>query len=215
MKGRFVVFEGIDRSGKSTQIELLKEKYKNDDQHAFFFDPGSTKLGMQLRQIVKNGIEGEELDEGSELLLFTAARAQMCNSLIIPALVEGKTVICDRFLASTMVYQGFTKSMHKSSIILELHEQFCSGLTPDLTFLFKIPMEIYKKRGETTDRPDGVKDRFENEQKTEYASKIMQHYNRISHMNLTPGIGKKIVEIDGSKDKEEIFTIIETEISKI
>jgi len=211
MRGKFIVFEGIDRSGKSTQIELLKSQYKNNEA-IFLFDPGSTGLGLQIRRIVKEGIGEEKIDDGAELLLFTAARAQICNSIIIPALKEGKTVFCDRFFASTMVYQGFSKSMQRTGVILELHEQFCNNLTPDLTFLFTLPIEIYRERGKNSDRRENVKDRFEGKQE-EYTLQIMNHYNRISHMNLTPGIGKKIIEIDGTKSKEEIFNIIKSEIS--
>lgn len=110
-------------SGKTTQINLVSEILREKGYEVVTtFDPGDTKIGQKIRKIVKND---ENIEKSTELLLFTAARAELIHKVIIPALNEGKIVLCDRFIDSTYVYQGMCKGwgIH---IIQYLHRVCCS-----------------------------------------------------------------------------------------
>ena len=148
----FIVFEGVDGTGKSTQVEKCRA-WIQELGHAVTFcrDPGSTELGLKLRELLLNRSE-LKIDARAEMFLFMAARAQMVSEIILPALQRKEVVICDRFLLSTVVYQGHAGNVDPGQIwqIGKVANQACD---PDLTLVFDAPLQVAMKRlGASRDR---------------------------------------------------------------
>lgn len=136
----FITFEGSDGSGKSTQIHLLEDYLRKKGQNVQLTrEPGGTDIGERIRQVLLD-MEHEKMHARAETLLFNAARAQLIEQEIRPALSEGKVVLCDRFADSTVAYQGYGREQN----IEELKRliDFATGrLSPDLTFYLDLPPE--------------------------------------------------------------------------
>ena len=130
----FVAFEGVDGAGKSTQVRLLGEHLERSGREVVICrEPGGTSLGEELRRILLDPGSGD-LQPEVEVLLFMAARAQLCNKVIRPELEAGKVVISDRFLWSSVVYQGVVGGLGVEEV-LAIGRVATRGLLPDLTFL--------------------------------------------------------------------------------
>lgn len=155
--GILITFEGGDGSGKSTHVKFLAGLLQSLGLEVVCVrEPGGTPLGEQLREIVLNP-NNEGLSDRSELLIYEAARSQLVDDIIIPALKRGAIVLCDRFTDSTVVYQGYGRGIDRD-FIRELNDFATCGIHPDMTIVFKCP-----DRAEKKDRVDrrGVKDRLE------------------------------------------------------
>lgn len=140
----FITFEGIDGSGKSTQIQLLKEMLeKRNHVVTTLREPGGNILSEQIRQLLLDS--REQVDPRCELLLFTAARAQLVSSVIRPALEAGKIVICDRYIDSSVAYQGYGRGLSIESIE-SINDFATAGLIPDITFIFDLSVDDAAKR---------------------------------------------------------------------
>ena len=140
----FITFEGIDGSGKSTQIQLLKEMLeKRNHIVTILREPGGNILSEQIRQLLLDS--KEQVDPRCELLLFTAARAQLVSSVIRPALEAGKIVICDRYIDSSVAYQGYGRGLSIESIE-SINDFATAGLIPDITFIFDLSVDDAAKR---------------------------------------------------------------------
>lgn len=140
MKGLFITFEGGEACGKSTQVALLKEyilQKQNKDMFIFTREPGGTDLGETIRDLLLHN-KNVNITPRAELLLFLAARAQLYADCIRPQLDLGNVVIADRFYDSTIVYQGYARSVMPPEQILNLNLEILDNLTPDMTFYFKI-----------------------------------------------------------------------------
>lgn len=137
-KGKFITFEGLDGSGKSTQANLLLTWLEQQGHEVVYLrEPGGTNLGEKIRHLLLDVNENKMADR-SELHLFLAARAQLCAEVIRPALHEGKVVLCDRFFDSTLAYQGYGRGLDVEQLIL-LNDFATQNLQPDLTFLLQLP----------------------------------------------------------------------------
>jgi dTMP kinase len=151
MRGLFVTFEGIDRSGKTTQAGLLCEAL--GDEALGVREPGGTPAGERVRELLKD--PSVELSPEAEALLFAAARSELVAEVILPALSEGKVVVSDRFLDSSLAYQGGARGLGIEDV--ERVNHFATrGLKPDLTFLLDLPPDEAASRA-------GENDRFEDE----------------------------------------------------
>jgi len=140
----FITFEGIDGSGKSTQIQLLKEMLERRNHVVTTLrEPGGNILSEQIRQLLLDS--REQVDPRCELLLFTAARAQLVSSVIRPALEAGKIVICDRYIDSSVAYQGYGRGLSIESIE-SINDFATAGLIPDITFIFDLSVDDAAKR---------------------------------------------------------------------
>ncbi len=136
-RGWFITFEGLDGSGKSTQMRLLAERLRVEGHDVFeTAEPGGTPIGTQIRRILLDN-RNHELCPTAEMLLMFACRAQNIDQWILPALGEGRIVLSDRFTDSTLTYQGAGRGLG-SEVVLEVDRIACRGLVPDLTICIDI-----------------------------------------------------------------------------
>ncbi len=168
VKGKFITFEGSECCGKSTQSKLLYE-YLQEKGHKVIFlrEPGGTKISEDIRQILLDN-KNKSLTSETELLLYMASRAQTVSEVITPALNDGQIVVCDRFLDSTIVYQGYGLGLD-IKLIKSLGVFVTAGIKPDLTILLDLPLE---------DALNGIrreKDRIES-RPLEYHRKVKSGY---------------------------------------
>ncbi|HEX8855561.1 MAG TPA: dTMP kinase [Thermoleophilaceae bacterium] len=152
MRGLFVTLEGIDRSGKTTQTQLLVDALGND-QAISVREPGGTAVGERVRELLKD--PGVEIGAEAEALLFAAARAELVAQVIAPALEQGLVVVSDRFLDSSLAYQGGARGLGLQGVA-RINEWATGGVVPDLTILLRIDPETAASRA-------GEADRFEDE----------------------------------------------------
>ena len=152
MRGKFIIFEGTDGSGKSSVVEEVKKHLKVRFVPAdFVCDPGGTAIGAQIRKILL-ARENAEMSALTELLLYCASRTQLVAEKIMPALAEGRHVISDRFIYSTLAYQGVSGKIDENTL-RTLARVSTGGLEPAHAFLLDVPAEIGLKRaGKDLDR---------------------------------------------------------------
>jgi dTMP kinase len=152
-RGLFITFEGIDGSGKTTQIERLAARLRARGREVLeTAEPGGTAIGRKIRRILLDNAN-QDLSPTAELLLYFASRAQNVDECIRPALAAGKVVLCDRFTDSTLVYQGCARRLGADAVIA-LDRIACRGLEPDLTLLVDIAVETSLARAKA--RNDAV-----------------------------------------------------------
>jgi dTMP kinase len=156
-RGSFITFEGIDGSGKTTQLSGIAEYLENQGKEVLKLrEPGGTSIGEQIRTILLSR-GNMAMSVETELMLFAAARAQLVREVIEPALAEGKWVLCDRFMDSTTVYQGYGRQIDLQ-MIGQLNSIAVGRCKPDLTLLFDLSVEAagarLAARSEKSDRLD-------------------------------------------------------------
>ncbi|WP_345753140.1 dTMP kinase [Lactiplantibacillus pentosus] len=150
--GKFITFEGPDGAGKTTVLKNVVERLKTSKFEMADFvitrEPGGSKVSNQIRDIVLNQVDAN-IDINTEVLLFAAARRQHVVEKIVPALTDGKTVISDRFLDSSVAYQGGGRQFGLDKV-LDINQYATGGLEPDVTFYLKLEPEVGLKRINTT-----------------------------------------------------------------
>ena len=160
-KGFFITFEGPEGAGKSSQVAMLAEYLTGCGRECVITrEPGGTCLAEKIREVVKSHNTGEKVHDATELLLMEAARAQHVREKILPALENGKVVICDRFSDSTSAYQGGARKLPQDTIDF-LNDFASNGRKPDLTILLDLSPEAGFAR--IASRESEGYDRFENE----------------------------------------------------
>ena len=154
----FITFEGLDGSGKSKQAELLAEALRGTGLDVVTTrEPGGTPLGEHVRELL---LSGDGISPWAEAALFTAARAELVDGVIAPALESGAVVICDRYLDSSLAYQGVARGLGVDRV-LELNLPAIGGQLPDRTFLLEIdPGEAARRVGENGDRIEREDEQF-------------------------------------------------------
>ena len=183
----FITLEGIDRSGKTTQARLLAEAL--GPETLLLREPGGTDAGERIRELLAD--PGLELDPVTELLLFGAARAELVARAIRPALDAGHHVVCDRFIDSTLAYQGEARGLGRERVEA-LNRLATGGLEPDLTLLLRIDPEPAARR-------DGeAEDRFEREG-LELQRAVARAYDEIARRNRD-----RVVVIDADREVEAV-----------
>lgn len=139
MKGKFITFEGSEGCGKSTQSRLLAQYLKRKGKRVVYLrEPGGTKISERIRKILLD--PKNHITPICEMLLYMAARAEVVNKIINPAITQGKIVICDRFLDSTIAYQGYGLGMN-IGFIKKIGNFVTGGIKPDLTILLDLPVK--------------------------------------------------------------------------
>ncbi len=165
MKGTFITFEGGEGSGKSTQARMLAAHLKQKGYDVIATrEPGGTEIGDAVRAVLLNP-EFNEMGNVTELLLLAASRAQNVHERIKPGLERGAVVICDRFIDSTLAYQGYGRNFDLK-LLEALNRLATGGVTPDLTILLDLPVEVGLGRAKALDKLEskaGEGDRIEQE----------------------------------------------------
>ena len=196
LRGKFITFEGIDGSGKSTQLRLIASDLRFRGLNVLTTqEPGGTPLGRKLREIFLAA--DETVDPLAELLLFAADRAQHVNFLIKPALAQGKIVVSDRYADATYAYQGAGRGFSEDTIN-QVIKLATDGLKPDLTLFFDLPVETALSR--TDNRRDA------GEEKNRMDSEKADFYKRVreSYLELVAGESNRFRMIDASGAIEKV-----------
>ena len=161
MNGYFITFEGSEGCGKTTQIEALAKALEAQGKTVLITrEPGGTLIGEKIRNLLQDPSHKKDISDMTELLLFSASRAELITSRIQPALSRGEIVICDRFYDSTFVYQGLGRAIDMN-IVKQLNQITVGTLKPDLTILLDLDAKIGIERAKS--RQSGELDRIENE----------------------------------------------------
>lgn len=158
-----ITFEGLDFSGKTTQIKLLVEKLRSYGNDVIVVrEPGGTPISEKIREILLDK-KNLEMTQVAEILLFSAARNQLVNQVMKPALEAGKVVICDRYYDSTTAYQGYGRGVNLEDV-KRINKIATLGVVPDITFFVDIPIDEIERRIEiaksSTDRMESSGDSF-------------------------------------------------------
>ena len=204
MKGLFITFEGIDGCGKSTQTALCREWLEGMEREVLMVrEPGGTKIGEKIRELLLDK-KNSSMAPMTELFLFEAARAQIVEETIKPAIASGKVVICDRFFDSSFAYQGCARGLGPERVT-RLNMDATGGLAPDITFFLDISVaDAIKRRnsrGEEKDRIESAGDAFQ--------EKVRDGFVRAASED------KRIVTIDAASSPEIIFGQIKEKLEAL
>lgn len=203
MKGFFITFEGVEGSGKSTQVGLLASRMKEEGTDIVVTrEPGGTRIGELIRNIT-HGRENVDLTAVSEAYLMSAARAQLVREIIRPALHEGKIVIADRFIDSSLAYQGFGRQLGEETI-WQLNHLAIDGVIPDMTILLDITPTLGFARRNGTEKID----RLDLQQKDFY-ERVYNGYKKLAEKYK-----ERFTIIDSTKPIEEVSKEIWKRIKK-
>ncbi len=209
-KGLFIVLEGIDGSGKSTQARRLASKLVGLGKKSLLLhEPGGTALGEKISSLVKHDTE-VNIGPMAETLLFAAARAQLVEEVVRPALSEGTIVVCDRFTPSTEAYQGYGRKVPHD--LIKVATTYVVGdLVPDVVIWLDVEVDVGLTR-KMGPRLPGVSDRFEDEERS-FHSRVREGY-----MVMSKEAPNLWVRIDGSLLQEEveekIWSVVERLLAK-
>ena len=201
VKGKLITFEGSEGSGKSTQARLVAGYLQGLGKDVLVLrEPGGVKISETIRNLLLD-VKNENMTKEAETLLYLAARAQLVEEVMIPALKVGKIIICDRFMDSTFAYQGYGNGVDLK-FIAKLGEFVTQGIKPDLTLLFDIETEKGLSRT--------------NQQKDRIELRPLAYHNRVrdGYLNLArkePG-RIKVIQVDAPK--EEIFERVKQLVNK-
>lgn len=204
-KGLFLVFEGIDGSGKTSQLKRTKEYLEANGYDVLTTrEPGGTPISEKIRGLLLDPLNGE-MDDRCELLLYGAARAQHLAEVILPAMKNGKAVLCDRFSLSTAAYQGYGRGI-SLELLDAVHSVAAFDVKPDLTLVVDVPVEVsaYRvavSRGEP-------KDRLEKE-KSDFFERVRQGFLSEAEKD------DSIVVINGVQTEEQVFEDIKKALEKV
>jgi dTMP kinase len=183
----FITLEGIDRSGKTTQADLLARAL--GPETLLLREPGGTEAGERIRELLKD--PAVRLDPGAELLLFNAARAQLVIEVVGPALERGRDVVCDRFVDSTVAYQGVARGLGVEPVE-QLTALVVGSCVPDLTVLLRIdPERAFHRQAE-------IDDRFEAEG-LEFQREVAEAYDELARRHPD-----RVVVVDGGRSPEDV-----------
>lgn len=209
-KGLFITFEGLDGSGKTTQIQRLSSWLVSRNlSHIVTRQPGGTPLGDQIRSLLLDS-RSTGLSPLTELAMMFADRAQAIQQVIAPALAAGQIVLCDRFTDSTEAYQGGGRQLG-STIVLDLHRLLCGDLQPDLTLLLLPDLDASLSRARRrntrhTQKTGLDESRFEQEQ-SDFFARVYDKYREIAFRDPV-----RVVVIDGDLSVEQVHQRVITAI---
>jgi len=200
-RGLLITLEGIDGCGKSTQADLLRDHLINEGLTPVMIrEPGGTAVGEDIRQVILSN--HYSLSLGAELLLYMAARSELTGQVIIPALIAGKIVICDRFTDSTLAYQGYGGGANLKAI-RDLNRFAARGITPSLTFLFDLKVEDAAAR--RTDQADRME------------SKALSFHRRVrdGYLQMAQAEEYRFKVVDATKNIDDIADLVWLETGTI
>jgi len=196
MRGVFITLEGAEGCGKSTQSDLLASYLRGKGVEVVTTrEPGGTPTGEMIRDILQHHASGEDIAPGAEVLLFAASRAQHVANVIRPALERGAWVVCDRFVDSSLAYQGGARGLGIDTV-LAANEIALGGMWPEVTFWLELPLDAALARVVAR---GAHPDRFESEE-TAFHQRVHDAY-----AELAARFPERIVRLDARKSPEEVF----------
>lgn len=197
MRGKLITFEGCEGVGKSTQIRMLKEYLSNTNQKALFLrEPGGNTISEKIRNIILDP-QNKDMTDMCEAMLYSSARSQLIGQVIAPAIDNGELVVCDRFIDSTIAYQGYARGLGVETIKV-LNELVCGQYMPDVTILLDLPpTDAFRRKG-----GHDKNDRIELES-IQFHNKVYQGYQKA--VELYPN---RIVRISPRGTRQETHTAI-------
>ena len=202
--GKLISFEGSEGSGKSTQIARLAAHFQKTGREVLSTrEPGGTEIGELIRSIIVHNSKGDEMCAETELLLFTAARAQLVREVIAPALVRGAVVLSDRYLDSSTVYQGIGRNL-AADPVNQINRFAVGNVMPDLTIVIDVPEEVSLAR--LKQRASDLPDRMEREN-IDFYKKVREGY-----LVLAKGMPERFIVVDGTKPEEVLEKKIWAEV---
>jgi len=203
-RGLFITVEGTDGSGKSTQIELIKEYMESKGFEVVLTrEPGGTRISEKIREIILD-VGNSEMSKITEMLLYASARAQLISEVIKPAVEVGKVVICDRFVDSSYVYQGFGRGII-FDIIENVNKAALDGLEPEITFFFDISPEFALARRIASTGADRIE-----QEKMDFHMRVYEGYKK-----LAIAYPERIKSIDSNRSVEDIFADVKNWLEKL
>lgn len=207
-RGLFLTLEGIDGSGKGTQLELLKAWLARQGRDVLYLrEPGGTLIGEQLRKVIL-GRENTMMTPVTELLLFAAARAQLVDEAIRPALEAGRWVLCDRFYDSTLAYQAGGRGLDRE-LVWQTIQLATAGLEPDVTLYLDLDPETAVRRRQGRETAEGEEaDRIERESMA-FNARVRAEYLRLAEAF------PRIKTIDASRSQAEVWAQIEAALGSL
>lgn len=195
MRGLFITFEGNDGSGKSSALEKIKEELLNKGYDVIYSrEPGGSKIAEKIREVILDK-DNLGMSDWTEALLYAASRHEHLQKTIIPALNEGKIILCDRFLDSSLAYQGYARNLGIDEVY-NMNQFATQGLLPDLTILVCVHPEVGMQRIKKDNRD---LDRLELE-KMEFHKKVYDGY-----LEVAKKFPDRIKVINGEQTREEVL----------
>ena len=192
MRGKFITFEGCDGSGKSTQLRLLSDYLtKQNIPHVFTREPGGGKISEAIREILLNGKNMEMTDE-CEALLYAASRVQHLSDRVEPALKEGKLVICDRYVDSSLAYQAYARG---HAFVRQINDFALKNYLPDVTIFIDLSPEDAFKRKHGADQNDRLE-----KAGSAFHDRVYEGYKAVAKAEP-----KRVVCVDGKQTPDAIF----------
>lgn len=190
MRGKFITFEGCEGSGKSTQVALFKDYLeKNNIEYVFTREPGGTEISEKIREIILDVNNSAMCDE-CEALLYSASRIQLIKEKILPELDKGKLVLCDRFIDSSLAYQGYARGLGEE-FILEINKKAMELCSPDYTIFLNISSEEAFKRKGGADKDDRL----------ELSGADFHHKVYEGYLKVAEKYSERVIKIDCSGSK--------------
>lgn len=186
----FITFEGPEGSGKTTVIQQVAEKLKYEYNIILTREPGGVKTGEQIREVL---LEGEDMDDRTEALLFAASRREHLVGKVIPALNNGNVVLCDRYIDSSLAYQGYARGIGIEEVKF-INEFAINGLYPDLTIYLDVSVEVGRERILKNQRNQNRLD----QEDVKFHEKVVEGYKKIIHNESERFI---VINADQSIDK--------------
>ena len=204
MSGFFISFEGTDKGGKSTQAKLLFDYLRGSGYNVVFtYEPGDTDLGQGIRRLVLERKSQDEIDATAEMFLFAADRAQHVNELIRPSLDAGKVVISDRYVDSTLAYQGYGRGLNLNDLRM-IQSVATGGLKPAITIWLDVDLQTARKRGWGTGG-----DRIESEDEA-FFQRVRQGFKEAYKSEPD-----RIFRVDGSRPISDVFEDVKKAVADL
>lgn len=203
--GLFIVFEGIDGAGKTSQLKRTKEYLESRGCTVTVTrEPGGTPIGEKIRELLLDTANAA-MNDGCELLLYGASRRQHIAEVILPALKRGNVVLCDRFSLSTVAYQGYGRGIDLS-LISEINEIAAGDIVVDRTYILDVPTEVSAERVRISRGDCG--DRLEQENSA-FFERVRQGFLQEAAAN------KDIVLLDGTREETAVFDMIKRDLEQL
>lgn len=194
MRGKFITFEGCEGSGKSTKLKMLENELKTRGvSYLYTREPGGTPVSEQIRKVILDP-ENEEMTPACEALLYAAARVQLLHDVIGPALADGKLVVCDRYIDSSLAYQGEARGLGQE-FIRQINAYAIENFLPDCTIFLDFPPERSFTRKHGADKNDRIE-----KESLEFHQRVYRGYLKIAETEPD-----RFFRVDASGTKQETF----------